>query len=141
MASMLILEIILYYLLVAIVVISWMFFIVPLLFRLFGVSLSQNLWKRWAVKLNLWQSILLKGMLGWGVGMIIFVTADHYLQWRLHGRPEDQLTLDRFVNIVFTWLTGGVLFGSVMHLGRGNLPETKQSAGGPQGAGRSEHSH
>ncbi|MGB9408333.1 MAG: hypothetical protein WCA89_12400 [Terracidiphilus sp.] len=121
-----ILEIILYYLLVALVAISWMFFIVPLLFRLFGVPLSLNPRKRWSVKLSLWQSIFVKGVLGWGVGMIIVVTADHYLQWRLHGRPEDQLTIGRFVHIVCTWLLGGVFFGGMMHLGRGNSPEAKQ---------------
>jgi hypothetical protein len=123
---MLILEIILYYLFVALVVISWMFFAVPLLSRLFGASLPLSPWKWWRAKFNLWQSILLKGVFGWGVGMIIFITAEHYLDWRLHGRPEDQLTLGRFVDIAYTWLLGGVLFGGMTHLGRGNFPKTKQ---------------
>jgi len=78
----------------------WIVFVIPLLFRLFGVPVPLNLLKRWSVKRTPEESIFVDGVLYWAVPAFMFHLTDIYLRWRFYGNPE-----------VFIALLGGVLFG------------------------------
>jgi len=89
----------------------WIVFVIPLLFRLFGVPVPLNLLKRWSVKRTPEESIFVDGVLYWAVPAFMFHLTDIYLRWRFYGNPADQPTTAGLVDEVFIALLGGVLFG------------------------------
>lgn len=96
----------------------WLLFGVPLLSRLFGVSMPLNPRKRRAVMLDpnqsLLQAVMLYGVLSWGVAMFLFTTSNRYFQWRLLHNPSDQLSVQAIVLGACTWIGGGALFGLLL---------------------------
>ena len=98
----------------------WFWLLVPLILRPFGVSIqiTINLWKRKQQKLGLRASMLF-GVLGFGVGMIIFGVTLTYVRWKLHGNLSDQPTFASFAGLVLKWAIFGVVFGLFMHLVNG----------------------
>jgi hypothetical protein len=89
----------------------WIFFAIPLIYRLLGDSVPLNLRKRWSVKRSPEQSIFLDGVLYWAIPMFGFRMTDLCLRWRLYGNPADHPTSADLVNEVFASVLGGVLFG------------------------------
>ena len=100
----------------------WIVFGIPLLFRLFGVSVPINLRKRGTEKRTPEQSIFVDGMLYWSISMLAFNIAYVYSRWWLYGNLADHPTTAGLVDEVFIALFGGVLFGffSSFHSQRGD---------------------
>jgi len=100
----------------------WLVLFVPLISRLFGVSLSFNPWKRRSVSLGLGQSILLDGILSFGVSMIVTGDTNDYLDWRLKGGLI-QPTAGHFIWDICSCLIGGVFVGWFIYPRNGRPPK------------------
>jgi hypothetical protein len=88
----------------------WMLFLCPLVLRLFGLAIPLNLRKRRGMTMDEGQSVLW-GVLGWGVSMIIFHMTHIYVIWLMYRIPSDKPTVWGFIETLFQWTLGGVLFG------------------------------
>ncbi len=56
------------------------------------------------------------GMLGIGVGLFILDLADRYIRWKLYGNPSDQPQLQNVIELLYSSLLGGAIFGLLMAL-------------------------
>ena len=55
-------------------------------------------------------------MLGIGVGLFIFDLADRYIRWKLYGNPSDQPQFQNVIELLYSSLLGGAIFGLLMAL-------------------------
>jgi hypothetical protein len=117
---------ILYYLILISLTFFWIFFVLRLIYRLFGLCLPLNPLKPGNVKFSPSQHIFLNGVLGYGVAMFIFIMSDHYLKWKFHGTLSDQPTLALFVHNFCVWIFNGFLFGCIMYAANSKVPKDKQ---------------
>jgi hypothetical protein len=103
----------------------WVIFVVPLLFRVVGISLPLNPRKRAALNLEAERNMFVGGVLYWAVPMFIFSVTDLYSRWRLYGASSDRLTGGRIADEFFISLFGGVIAGFVFLYEREKLPDPK----------------
>jgi hypothetical protein len=88
----------------------WVSLLGPLLLRSPGVPVPLNWQERKHMQMRLDQSVLL-GVIGWGVGVMIFHMTSVCIRWSLYRTPADQPTIWRFAEVVLQWTLAGIVFG------------------------------
>jgi hypothetical protein len=89
----------------------WIVFALPIVYRLRGISLPLNPLKRRNVRLSADDSVLLKGIAGFGVSLAVFHLAGCYFRWTLYGRPIDRPTWQTVIDAVGIGVFSGIVFG------------------------------
>ena len=103
----------------------WILFVPPLLFRLFGISLPLNPWKRRRIKLSLAQGVFLTGILSYGAAIFIATATLEYFDWKLTGGSPAPLNSGRLIFHFFLWPALGAFYGWAVYPWQGKGPATK----------------
>jgi hypothetical protein len=91
----------------------------PSLVRPFGVQLPAWLpfdfreKKRALQRLTFRQHVLIKGVLGWGFLMFVYMTVWHYLDWKFWNASVRQPSIEGILVDAGFWLVCGASFGAV----------------------------
>lgn len=89
----------------------WVYLSMQLFLRLQKRGVSWNLLKLRKMKLTGAQNFFGSGLLAFGVGTFIFDLSIRYVRWKLYGNPPDQLHFQSVIQVLFSALLGGVIFG------------------------------
>jgi hypothetical protein len=90
---------------------AWVVFLLPVVFRVWGISLPLNPLKRKNVILSADQRVFLQGVAGFGVSLSIFHLACCYFRWALYGHLEDRPSGQTLVDALGVGIFSGILFG------------------------------
>jgi hypothetical protein len=89
----------------------WVVFALPVVYRLWGISLPLNPLKRRDVRLSADDNLFLKGIAGFGVSLAVFHLACCYFRWTLYGRSIDRPTWQTVIDAVGIGVFSGIAFG------------------------------
>jgi hypothetical protein len=90
---------------------AWAVFLLPIVFRLWGISLPLNPLKRRNLRLNADERVFLQGVAGYGVTLSLFHLGCCYFRWALYRHLVDRPSGQTFIDALGVGVFSGIIVG------------------------------